>query len=140
VLGQAGQLQARVHQGGDDLGQAVVPFVGHGVLEDHVGGGVGAVIVEHRRLRPLEVGVLHHQQPVLALVGQRPQHGVALAQEQPPARRQQRRHHVGPAADVRQPAQGADPRVHQPEPAPPEHVGRGADVGRGRSNRTTSLR
>ena len=128
VLGQSGDLQARIQQRGDDLTQPVVPFVGDGVLEHHVGLDVGAGVLEDQRLLPLEIGVPHHQQVVLARVVQRPQHRVALTQEQPPAGPQQVSDHLGPAADVRQPAQRADTGEHQVKSPAPEHLGGRIDL------------
>ncbi len=115
VLGQAGQLHPGIEQRGDDLAQPVVPLMGQVVGEDRIGLDIRAGLVEDQRLRPLEVGVLQHEQVVVPAVGGGPQHRMALAHEQPPAGPQQARHHPGPAGDVGQPAQRADPRVHEVE-------------------------
>ena len=53
---------------------------------------------------------------------------MSLAQEQPAARRQQFPHHLGPAADVRQPAERPDPGEDQTELTPAEQVGCGVDI------------
>ncbi len=79
-----------------------------GVLEGRVGLDVRAGLVPDQRLRPLEVRVLDREHAVGAGVVEGPEHRVALAEEQPPAGPQQFGDDPGPAADVRQPAQGAD--------------------------------
>jgi len=94
------------------------------VGEDLVGVHVGAALVEDHGLGALEVRVLHHEQPVVTWVGEGPQHRVALADEQPPARAQQAGDDPAPAADVGQPAQRAHAGEHQVEPLGAQHVDR----------------
>jgi hypothetical protein len=122
VLEELGQPQPLLQQRGDELPQAVVPLVGDGVLEPHLGLDVGPRLVPHGRLRTLEVRVLHHQRPVRADVGQCPHHRVPLAQEQAASRSQQPAYDGGPSVDVRQPAQGTDPGVHKVEASLTERV------------------
>ena len=70
-------------------------------------------------VRPARSTGTDHQQVIGTLVVQRPQHRVPLADEQPPARPQQATTTEAHRRDVGQPAQRADTRVHQVEPAEP---------------------
>src|SRR5215470_8716075 len=129
VLDQPGQLHPVSQQGRDDLAKAMVPLVGAVVDEDGVGLDIGAPLVEDHRLVPLDVGILQHEQVVVPALIERPQHRVALADEQPPAHAQQGGDHTRPAGDVGQPAQRADPRVHQVERLPAQDRDRVVHLG-----------
>ena len=99
-----------------------------------------AVLVHDRALASRSTGTPTTSRPSARSSSQRPQHRVPLPDEQPPARPQEAGHDPGPAADVGQPAQGADAGVDQVEAAPRRAlhgvVGVGLDeihVGAGRS-------
>src|SRR6478672_8040397 len=83
VLGEAGQLEAVVEQGGERLAEPVVPRQLTGVDELVVVLDVGAVLLEVERVGGLEVGVAQGEAVGAGLVDG-PHHRVALAHEQPP--------------------------------------------------------
>ena len=128
MLGQPGQVHPGAGDGGHDLAQAVVPLMCHVLREDCVCLDVGAPLGPDGWILTLEVGVLHGEQAIGPGVSQRPQHGMAFAEEQPPPWAQQPADDVGPAADAGQPAQRADPREHQVEPTLTENPDRVVDV------------
>ena len=84
-------------------------------------------LVPDERLGRLEVRVLDRQ-PLVAIV-ERPEHRVALAHEEAAARPEQPRHDSPPAMDVGQPAERADAREDEVEPARAKDVDRGVEVG-----------
>ena len=128
VLDQLGELQAGVQHRGDDLADAVVPGCGGVVHELNIGLDVGRRIGPEHRLRGFEVREPQRQQ-VGPLVVDRPQRRVAVPDEQPAAGGQQLGDQRTPARDVGQPADRADPGVHQVEPAGAQHVHRVVQVG-----------
>ena len=90
--------------------------MGDVVLELDLGLDIGPGLVPHHRVGLLEVGVTdRHGALRPGRVGHRPQHRVALADEQPTAWAQQGRHRLGPVADPRQPAQRPDAGIDQVE-------------------------
>ena len=78
----------------------------------------------------LEVGVVEHEEPVGTRLGQGPEHRMALADEEAAAWAEQGRDDLRPAADIRQPAERADPRVDEIEAACSEDGGRVVDLRR----------
>ena len=129
MLVQARDGQALGQQGGDDLAQSMVPFMRNVVLELNLCRHVGAAFGPDERLLALEVGVLDRQQPVRPSLLQRPQHRMPLADEKPPPWAQQAGHDARPAPDAGQPAQCANPGVHEVEAAGGQHVEGAVDVG-----------
>ena len=117
MLDEPGDLQATLQQGGDHLTQAVVPLIADVVPELDIGADVRAPLLPAGGLHLLEVRVLDAQCPRPVGVGQRPEHWVPLAEEQPPAGREEVGHHAGPAPDVGDPAQGPDPGEDEVERA-----------------------
>ena len=73
--------------------------------------------------------MLDHHQPVGPRVGQRQQHRMSLAQEQPAAGPEQVGDHLGPAVDVGQPAQRPDAGEDQVVAARAEDLDGVVDVG-----------
>ena len=120
-------VHPRLEQRRQDLAEAVVPLVRHGLRELDVGLDVRPGLVPDERLGGLEVRVLDRE-PVRPIV-ERPQHRVGLAHEEASAGPEQARHDIAPALDVGQPAERADPREDEVEAALPEDVGGGVDVG-----------
>ena len=64
---------------------------------------------------------------------------MALADEQPAARPQQRGNDLPPAANIGEPADRVDARVHEVEPLPAEHICRRAELGDDELRTTFSL-
>ncbi len=129
VLLERRQLQARREHRRDDLADAVIPLV-RDVLREHlVGLDVGAVLVPDHRLGLLEVRVLDGEDAIGPRVAERPEHGMALADEEPPARPQETRDDLGPACDVGQPAERADAREDEVEALAAERLGRAVEIG-----------
>jgi hypothetical protein len=98
---------------------------------------VGTALLLEDRLLPLEIGEVDHQQAAPPLIVERPQHRMALADEQASARPQELRHDLPPAADRRQPAERSDAGVDEGEPLAPENPR--MSPSRGTSKPTTRL-
>jgi hypothetical protein len=126
VLDEARELHPCVQEGTDDLAEAVVPFVRERLREHDVGVDVGAGFVPDERLGGLEVRVVERQH-VRALT-ERPEHGMALAHEEAPARSQEVRDDAAPPTDVGQPAQRSHTREDEVEAPRAEHVDRGVEI------------
>ncbi|MNE72959.1 hypothetical protein D3C80_1689400 [compost metagenome] len=100
MLDQAGDVQPVDQQCADDFPQAVVPFMGHRRLERDVGLDIGALVVPHLRRLTLEIRQFYRQ-GVFAVFIERPQHRVALADEQPSSRLEQFADGACPGVDAR---------------------------------------
>ena len=121
VFDETRQLHTGIEQGRHDLPESVVPTMGDVVGELGLGRNVRAVVVVDQRLDPLEVGEVDGEGVGPPLV-HRPEHRVALANEQPPSRAKQRGNHLSPAGHIGQPAQRTDPGVDHIEVRGRQHV------------------
>ena len=121
MLGELSDGEALGEQGSDDLAEAVVPRVAARVRELHRGLDVGARLVPLQRLGGLEVGEADDDGIGYPLVD-RPHRRVALAQEEPTTRGEQGGDDLGPAMDVRQPAERTDAGVDEVEGMAGQHV------------------
>ena len=97
---QRGYRHPGIEQRGDYLPHAVIPGVSRVVHEDGIGFDVGALFVKIQRRCRFEIGVLDNEELIIAPVVKAPQYGVALPDEQSPARPQQIGNSLRPKSDV----------------------------------------
>ncbi len=118
------EVQALPQDGGDDLGQAVVPGVGPGRRRGEGAVGVGVARIVHLRLELLEVGARGDELVRAQGVGQR----VHVVKEQTSTPAHQGGRHRGPALDTGEPRQRPEADVDDVEGGSPEGVNGVVDV------------
>ena len=103
-----------VEECGQDLAEAVIPRVDGGVGH-RARSLVGGVLFEGPRHRPFEVGEFDLEVTAAAFPIERPHHWVALPHQERASRLREPGHDLGPALDVREPADRSDTGVYDVE-------------------------
>ena len=97
MLDQPGDLHALGDERRHDLTQAVVPRVSGVLGEDRIGLDIRAGLIPHRCFLSLEVRKVNNEYAIRVHIRERPEHRVALSDEQPASGLEQSRDRFGPA-------------------------------------------